>query len=341
MDNETTETGSMETESLQQTMSEAAGGAEPTSEAQPPAETPPTSGEAATEAPAETKATTGEEAPSDNRMRDALRALGEIPEKPNETLMESIDASSIEKLPASAKGVLKHLMAQQKSEHRKLQEQVSKREQDLKDYEAKLQNDARALIRNRAQLNQVLLDPKFQELLKAADIGEEDLGDPLTEEGMKNRVNKQVATAMREFQRPITEAAHKAQQMAAYNDFVEGHPKMQDRGFKREVRELMSKRQSAQQPVSLEDAYALTERRRLLDSERTRVQTERKARQQSSRQVGRKTQSGQPDPGDPVPDWVTKKGYQGVRGYQARIRYLRDNPKALERLRSMQKSRRR
>ena len=43
---------------------------------------------------------------------------------------------------------------------------------------------------------------------------------------------------------------------------------------------------------------------------------------------------------DPVPKWVTEKGYQGVRGSQARILYLRDNPAALQKLRAQQKSRR-
>ena len=327
---------------LAQVMAEGAGaGSEQQTQgdesAAPVAEQP---AEAPAEAPVEAAAEP-EKASGPDRMTRVMRALGEIPDKPNESLIEGLDEKAIEKLPDSAKGVVKHLIAQQRQQAAQRQAEVEQRIAALEEREKQLKADARTLIRNRAQLNQVLLDPKFQELLKAADMSEEDMGDPTSEEGISNRIKKNVASAMREFQRPITTAAHRAQQMAAYNDFVESHPKMQEKSFKGEVRQLMQQRQEAGTPVSLEDAYGLVERERLISAERARLTKERKARSESARRVQRATQSSQPDTGDPVPDWVMKKGYKSARGNLARIQYLRDHPKALEKLRAQQRNRRR
>ena len=276
-----------------------------------------------------------------DRMKRVMRAFGDIPDTPSDKLLESIDEKSVERLPDSMKGLMRHLIARERAEAAKRQADYDKQVQALSDREKQLKADARALIRNRAQLNQVLLDPKFQELLKNADLKEEDLGAPLSEDGIQKRVSKRVAQAMKEFSRPITDAAVRAQQMAKYNDFVEAHPKMQERGFKREVREFMEKRQGAGAPVSLEDAYELIDRRRMVQAEKARQTKERKARAESARKVQRQTVSSQPDAGEPVPKWVMEKGYKGARGQLARIYYLKDHPKALEKLRSQQRSRRR
>ena len=46
-----------------------------------------------------------------NRLASLLDELGEIPDKPNEALLENIDERSIKNLPASVKGLFKHLVA--------------------------------------------------------------------------------------------------------------------------------------------------------------------------------------------------------------------------------------
>lgn len=339
--NETTQAGDIVGDVLGQTMEAAA--ESPVSE--PVTGTPEAAPqEAAPEAPPEAPQATVDATATDDaagRMKRVMRALGDIPDAPNEKLMEMLDEKSIDRLPDSAKGLLRHMIAQQRQEAAQRQAELDQRIAQIKEREKQLKSDARNLIRNRAQLNQVLLDPKFQELLKSADMSEEDLGDPLTEEGMSNRVKKTVATAMKEFQRPITEAAMRAQRVAAYNDFVEANPKMQDKGFKREVRQFMEKRQESGQPISLGDAYEMVDRRRMISEEKARITKERKARAESARRVQRKTVSSQPDSGEPVPEWVMKSGYNGARGNLARIYWLRDNPKALEKLRQRQKSGRR
>jgi len=275
-----------------------------------------------------------------SRLDDLLDALGEIPDEPSAALLENLDESTIKNLPASMKGLFKHMVAAERKRVRQLEEKMNTRSSDLDKKFEELKEQNRVVIRNRAQLNEVLMDPKFQEYLQQADVPEEQMADPYSKEGIEQRIKKGVAEAMREFQKPIAESATRAQQMAKYQDFVAANPMMQDRGFKTEVRDLMQQRRDGGTPVSLEDAYALVERDRMLAEQQKQTAKERLKRSQSARQVSRSTVSSSNDNQDPVPKWVTEKGYQGVRGSQARILYLRDNPAALQKLRAQQKSRR-
>lgn len=275
-----------------------------------------------------------------SRLDDLLDALGDIPDEPSAALLENLDESTIKNLPASMKGLFKHMVAAERKRVRELEEKINTRSSDLDKKFEELKEQNRVVIRNRAQLNEVLMDPKFQEYLQQADVPEEQMADPYSKEGIEQRIKKNVAEAMREFQKPIAESATRAQQMAKYQDFVAANPMMQDRGFKTEVRDLMQQRRDSGTPVSLEDAYALVERDRMLAEQQKQTAKERLKRSQSARQVSRSTVSSSNDNQDPVPKWVTEKGYQGVRGSQARILYLRDNPAALQKLRAQQKSRR-
>ena len=275
-----------------------------------------------------------------SRLDDLLDALGDIPDEPSAALLENLDESTIKNLPASMKGLFKHMVAAERKRVRELEEKINTRSSDLDKKFEELKEQNRVVIRNRAQLNEVLMDPKFQEYLQQADVPEEEMADPYSKEGIEQRIKKGVAEAMREFQKPIAESATRAQQMAKYQDFVAANPMMQDRAFKTEVRDLMQQRRDSGTPVSLEDAYALVERDRMLAEQQKQTAKERLKRSQSARQVSRSTVSSSNDNQDPVPKWVTEKGYQGVRGSQARILYLRDNPAALQKLRAQQKSRR-
>ena len=269
-----------------------------------------------------------------------MKAFGDIPEEPSAALLESIDERAIEQLPDSVKGLFKHMVAQQRQAYAKREVNLGKRADALNNQAKQIEADARKLISNRAQLNQVLMNPKFQEMLKAADRKEEEMPDAFSPEGIQARIEKGIAEGMRKFQQPITDAAYKARQQAQYSEFVEQHPQMKDASFKKEVRSLMEERSKAGSPVSLQDAYEKIDRQRLLRAEAARVEAERKARSQSARKINRSTMSSSPDTGDPVPKWVTERGYQGSRGNLARIKYLRDNPKALAKLRSQQKGKR-
>ena len=269
-----------------------------------------------------------------------MKAFGDIPEEPSAALLDSIDERSIEQLPDSIKGLFKHMVAQQRMSYSKREGVLGKRADELNRRAGQIETDARKLISNRAQLNQVLMNPRFQEMLKAADKPVEEMPDAFTPEGIQARIEKGIAEGMKRFQQPITDAAYKAQQQARYSDFVAEHPQMKDASFKRDVRGLMEQRSKAGSPVALEDAYEKIDRQRLLRAEADRTEKERHARSQSARKISRATMSSSPDTGDPVPKWVTERGYSGSRGNLARIKYLRDNPKALAKLRSQQKGKR-
>ena len=277
---------------------------------------------------------------SPERLESLLDALGEIPETPSEALLETLDAKSVENLPDSMKGLFKHMVAAERQRVRQMEDKLSSRNAELEKKFEELKEQNRVVIRNRAQLNEVLMDPKFQEYLKHADVPEEELKDPFSQEGIEQRIKKGVAEAMREFQRPIHESATRAQQMARYQDFVAAHPKMTDKAFKTDVRDLMQERKNSGSALALEDAYALVERNRLVAEQEKQTTRDRLKRSESARNVSRSTVSSSNDGGDPVPKWVTEKGYKGSRGNTARIHYLRDNPAALQKLRAQQKSRR-
>ena len=271
-------------------------------------------------------------------MASLLDELGEIPDKPNEALLENIDERSIKNLPASVKGLFKHLVAADRHRVQQREVELEKRATDLEKRFDEIKEQNRTVIRNRAQLNKVLLDPKFQEYLKAADMPEEEMKDPLSPEGLEQRIKKEVAQRMKEFQQPITDSARKAQQLSRYQDFVAEHPEMQDSKFKTDVRDLMQSRRDRGTPVSLEDAHALVQGKRLAASQEKNTARDRLKRNESNRNISRSTVSSVKDSGDPVPKWVVEKGYNGVRGQSARIQYLRDNPAALKKLRAQQKS---
>ena len=272
-----------------------------------------------------------------SKFDDLMKSLGDIPDEPNQQLMESIDETSIDKLPDSAKGLLKHLIAKQNQEHLSKMSEFDDYKKKLAEREAQIHAEAKKMIRNRAEMNRVLLDPKFQEFMQKANISEDEMEDPFTPKGMEQRIAKGVSDAMRNFQEPFTAAAKRSQQIAAYQEFVDSNPLMKDPKFKQEVRQLMDTRREEGRPLALGDAYAMVDRGRMLQAQEAKLAQERQARAKSNRKISRATMSNSVTPEEPIPKWVKSKGYNGRRGQQAVIHYLRDNPKALAELRAQQK----
>ena len=265
-----------------------------------------------------------------DRYKKIMRSLGDIPDKPNEQLIETIDEKSIEKLPDSVKGLVKHMMAQQNLEHQKRIDELDKRAAQITERSQRVNQESKDLLQKRYELNRVLTDPKFQQYLKSAQIDESEMDDPFTPEGIKQRIDKGVAQAMEEFQRPIVEAAERSRQVAKYQAFVDKNPMMKDVAFKKEVRSIMETRQEQGTPISLQDAYAMADRERLIKIEEGRKQKEMAARARSNQKISRATMSSRQNDNEPVPNWVTEKGYKGKRGTLARIQYLKDNPEKLK-----------
>ena len=115
-----------------------------------------------------------------SRLESLLDALGDIPDQPSEALLENLDERSIRNLPAGVKGLFKHLIAAERQRVKQLEEKINTRNSELDKKFEELKEQNRIVIRNRAQLNEVLLDPKFQEFLKQADVAEEDMADPFS-----------------------------------------------------------------------------------------------------------------------------------------------------------------
>ena len=274
------------------------------------------------------------------QLDSVLKSL-EVPDEPNDFLMNQIDEDTVNNLPDSAKGVLKHLIAKQNKDYESRLSKFDEYKKEMSEREGRIQQEAKKLIRNRAEMNRVLLDPKFQEFMRQANIPEDEMEDAFTEKGVEQRIAKGVAEAMKEFQKPFAEAAHRSQQISVYQDFVESHPQMKQSGFKKEVRQLMDARREEGRPLGLEDAYAMVDRGRMLREKEAQAEKERTARARSARKISRATMSNSVTPDEPIPKWVKTKGYNGLRGQSAIIHYLRDNPKALEALRAQQKRNRR
>ena len=272
-----------------------------------------------------------------DRYQKLMKSLGDIPDAPNAQLIETIDEKTIEGLPDSVKGLMKHMMAQQRVEHRKRIEELDQRSAKITERSQRVNQETKDLLQKRYELNRVLTDPKFQQYLKSAQVDESEMEDPFTPEGIKQRIDKGVAQAMTEFQRPIVEAAERSRQIAKYQEFVDKNPMMKDAGFKKQVRSVMESRKEEGNPISLEDAYAKVDRERLIRAEEARKQKEMAARARSNKKISRATMSSSKNDSEPVPNWVTEKGYKGKRSTAARIQYLKDHPEKLKMLRDQQK----
>ena len=263
--------------------------------------------------------------------------MADIAEAPNEGLIEALDEKTMSNLPDSVKGLLKHVVAAERQRFSQKQSRLDARQAELDKQREEIKKLNDEVIRNRADLNKVFLDPNLQELLKSADLKEEDMADPMSPEGMEQRMDKMVAERFKRFQEPITRSAQEAQQMAAYREFVSKNPKMEDMSFKTEVRDFMKAEREKGSSVTLDVAYAVVERNRLVQEQQRREESARRQRQEASRQVNRSSMSSQNTSSKPVPDWVMKDGYGGLRGNAARVKYLQDNPKALKALRAQQR----
>jgi len=272
-----------------------------------------------------------------DRYQSLMKSLGEIPDEPSAQLIDSIDEKTIEQLPDSVKGLMKHMMAQQKVEHQKRIAELDKRASKITERSQRVNQEAKDLLQKRYELNRVLTDPKFQQYLKAAQVDESEMEDPFTPAGIKQRIDKGVAEAMESFQRPIIEAAERSRQIAKYQNFVDANPMMKDASFKKQVRTVMENRRDDGNPISLEDAYAMVDRERLIRAEESRKQKEMAARARSNKKISRATVSSSKSDKEPVPNWVTEKGYKGKRSHAARIQYLKDHPEKLKMLRDQQK----
>ena len=262
-----------------------------------------------------------------NRFDRLADALGDLPDAPNDRLLDQIDEKTIEKLPVEAKVMMRHMLADRLREMERNKAAQAALQDSYKTKEEKLHKEAREVIESRAKMAKVFQNQELQELLKKGNVPESKRPDPFTPEGIQARIDKAAAEGLQRFIEPITASEKKAQAESKYNDFVSSHPKMNDKRFKAQVVSLIRERKSNGTPMALKDAHDLVEHQNMVSEAKTKRQRERSRRAESARKISRSGVSSDPDNGSLIPDWVSSKGYKGRRGAAATYLFLKDNPK--------------
>lgn len=289
---------------------------EPSSEAQKPEE--PKEPEAAKPATAPAKA---------DKWALLLEALGEVPEEPNEKVLDGLDTKAIEKLPDEAKGALRHLLALRAKEKKDAEGVLAAERERIEAQKAELERDGRKLMASQAQFAAVFESPAMEQILKEATESTETI-DPLTPEGHAKLVRIETAKHFVEFTKPVREAAATVRRAEAFHEFKATHPRMKEPAFLKDIKTLMEERNTAGRPATLAELHDLVEARWVLREDTARRDADRRARATSGQHVARETSESDPHAGGPIPDWVTQKGYKGETGTRAIVGYLRDHPKA-------------
>ena len=262
-----------------------------------------------------------------NRFDRLADALGDLPDAPNDRLLDQIDEKTIEKLPVEAKVMMRHMLADRLREMERNKAAQQALQEQYKSKEQKLHQEAREVIESRAKMAKVFQNKELQELLKKGQVPEEKMPDPFTPEGIQARIDKAAAEGLQRFIEPITASAKRAQSESKYNDFVSNHPKMNDKKFKAQVVSLIRERKANGTPMALKDAHDLVEHQNMVIAAKTKRRRERTRRAESARKISRSSVSSDPDNGSLIPDWVSTKGYKGRRGAAATYLFLKDNPK--------------
>ena len=259
-----------------------------------------------------------------DRLADAL---GDLPDAPNDRLLDQIDEKTIEKLPVEAKVMMRHMLADRLREMERNKAAQEALQSEYKTKEQKLHKEAREVIESRAKMAKIFQNKELQDLLRKGQVPEEKMPDPFTPEGIQARIDKAAAEGLQRFIEPITASAKRAQSEAKYNDFVSNHPKMNDKRFKAQVVSLIRERKENGTPMALKDAHDLVEHQNMVNEAKAKRKRERTRRAESARKISRSGVSSAPDNGSLIPDWVSTKGYKGRRGAAATYLFLKDNPK--------------
>ena len=175
------------------------------------------------------------------------------------------------------------------------------------------------LVRRQAEFAAVFDSPAARASMKPP---EGPPPDPLTPEGQKALIDRQVREAYIAQNAPVLQAASEIRQKAAYLELVERHPEMKEDAFKKDVHALWKARKDAGTPLHPEDAIRLIKADRLAAAHAEKQETERQARAAAAKHVQRATQGGAGNLGI-VPPELLKPGRAGDLA-----RYLRDNPQA-------------
>ena len=271
------------------------------------------------------------EAKSD-KFSSLMESLGDVPEDIQSKLFESIDETSLSNMTEQQKGLMQILWTQNKKSQEEMALKFEEREKALQAEREKISKERSDLIRSQAQYAEIFKNPALQDLLKSADVSEEEMAPADTPEGQQQRLEKLAADMFGKFHKPIVEAQQQVERRAAFQAFKDANPNMKDPNFQKKMNEIMKQRREAGNPVSWQDGHDLTENFFSKEAQQKQDRIQRKRRAESARQTTKVSSSSQPPKEDPI-ERIRKSGYKGYRGQQAINAWALDNPdKARKRL---------
>lgn len=235
---------------------------------------------------------------------------------------DGITEHDIKELPTVARRMLHNFRMAYKIKQNDLDKSHQSRLSQYKQREQQIQHLERDFARRQAEWASLIEDPAIQ---NALNVGDEELPDIMSEEGMNAHINRRVAEAVGSVFKPMQEASHQRRQEAAFYDFLDSHPEMKDPAFKKEVATLVTERKNSDAPLSTQDAYEVVKARKIMAEQRSRTEKERRARAEAARRVQRSSMSGSPDAMQIPPD-VKKQGAASIAAW------LKSNPEAAKAL---------
>lgn len=264
------------------------------------------------------------DAPSNNigsvneRSFDPLFSDIDDDELKTDAFYEGISEHDIKELPTVARRMLHNFRVAYKQKQGALDQSYQKRLDEYKKREQQIQHLERDFARRQAEFASLIDDPSIKDALK---VGDEELPDIMSEEGINAHINRRVAEAVGNVFAPMQEASSQRRQESAFYDFLDAHPEMKDAAFKKEVAALVTERKGTDAPLSTQDAYEVVKARKIMSEQRARTEKERRARAEAARRVQRSSVSGSPGSAEIPPD-VKKQGAASIAAW------LQSNPEA-------------
>jgi hypothetical protein len=238
---------------------------------------------------------------------------------------DGITEHDIKELPTVARRMLHNFRVAYKLRQGELNKTHEGRVSEYKKREQQIQHLERDFARRQAEFASLMNDPSIKDALN---VGDEELPDIMSEDGINAHINRRVAEAVSGVFAPMQEASNKRRQEAAFYDFLDSHPEMKNAAFKKEVASLVTERKNTDAPLSTQDAYEVVKARKIMAEQRTRTEKERRARADAARRVQRSSMSGSPDSMQIPPD-VKKQGAASIAAW------LQKNPEAAKALQNI------
>ena len=235
---------------------------------------------------------------------------------------DNITEHDIKELPTVARRMLHNFRVAYKMKQGELDRSHESRVAGYKKREQQIQHLERDFARRQAEWASLIEDPAIQNALK---VGDEELPDIMSEDGINAHINRRVAEAVSSVFQPMQEASQQRRQESAFYDFLDAHPEMKDPAFKKEVASLVTERKNTDAPLSTQDAYEVVKARKIMAEQRSRTEKERRARADAARRVQRSSMSGSPDAMQ-IPPYVKKQGAASIAAW------LKSNPEAAKAL---------